>query len=110
MFFAEKKGNKSGELNNTMKLLASSIGGERALARKSPICAGRYNSTKANDVSSMLIWVDYTIMRLFSVQGAKLLLNISKCDGNIREACNISLSNDTSSGFDKCSRIMMDFR
>ena len=54
MFFAEKKGNKSGELNNTMKLLVSSIGGERALARKSPICAGRYNSTKANEVRSKI--------------------------------------------------------
>ena len=58
MFFAEKKGKKSGELNDTMKLLASSIGGEKALAKESPICAGRYNSTKANEVSSMLIWVD----------------------------------------------------
>ena len=53
MFFAGKKGDKSGDLNETMKLLVSSFGGERALARKSPICAGRYNSTKANDVSSM---------------------------------------------------------
>ena len=44
------------------------------------------------------------------MQGARLLLNISKCDGKIQEACNISLSNDTSSGFDACSAIMMDFR
>ena len=44
------------------------------------------------------------------MQGAKLLFNISKCDGKIQEACNISLSNDTSSGFEKCNRIMMDFR
>ena len=62
MFFAGKKGDKSGDFYDTMKLLVSSIGGERALARKSPICAGRYNSTKANDVSSMLIWVDLCIM------------------------------------------------
>ena len=41
-----------------MKLLASSIGGEKALAKESPICAGRYNSTKAEDVSSMLITGD----------------------------------------------------
>ena len=58
VFHAGKKGDKSGDLNNTMKLLVLSFGGERALARKSPICAGRYNSTKANDVSLMLIWVD----------------------------------------------------
>ena len=44
------------------------------------------------------------------MQGAKLLLNISKCDRKIREACNISLTNDTSTGFDTCSGIMMDFR
>ena len=62
VFFAGKKGNKSGDLNDTMKLLVSSIGGEKALARESPICAGRYNSTKANDVSSMLIWVNLCIM------------------------------------------------
>ena len=37
-------------MNATLKLLVDSFGGERALARKSPICAGRYNSTKANDV------------------------------------------------------------
>merc|ERR1711971_670209 len=78
---AGKKGDKSGDLNTTLKLLVESFGGERALARKSPICAGRYNSTKAND-------------------GARLLFNISKCDGKIKEACNISLSNDTSTGFD----------
>ena len=62
VFFAGKKGNKSGDLNDTMKLLVSSIGGEKALALESPICAGRYNSTKANDVSSMLICVDLCIM------------------------------------------------
>ena len=44
------------------------------------------------------------------MQGAKLLLNISKCDKKIQEACNISISKDTSSGFEKCSGIMMDFR
>ena len=44
------------------------------------------------------------------MQGARLLLNITKCDGKIKEACNISLSNDTSSGFDACSAIMMDYR
>ena len=58
MFYAGKKGDKSGDLNATMKLLVESFGGERALQRKSPICAGRYNSTKANDVSSILISVD----------------------------------------------------
>ena len=55
VFYAGKKGDKSGDLNTTLKLLVESFGGERALARKSPICAGRYNSTKANDVSSILI-------------------------------------------------------
>ena len=49
---AGKKGAKSGDMNATLKLLVDSFGGERALARKSPICAGRYNSTKANDVNS----------------------------------------------------------
>merc|ERR1719222_76734 len=88
---AGKNGDKSGDFNETMKLLNSSIGGGRALARNSPICAGRYNSTKAED-------------------GAKLLLNISKCDKKIQEACNISISKDTSSGFEECSGIMMDFR
>ena len=47
VFFAGKNGDKSGDFNETMKLLNSSIGGGRALARNSPICAGRYNSTKA---------------------------------------------------------------
>ena len=65
VFFAGKKGNKRGDLNDTMKLLVSSIGGEKALARESPICAGRYNSTKAKDVSSMLIWVNYCNMISF---------------------------------------------
>ena len=47
---------------------------------------------------------------LVLMQGARLLLNITKCDGKIKEACNISLTNDTSEGFDKCAGIMMDFR
>ena len=42
-------------MNATLKLLVESFGGERALARKSPICAGRYNSTKANDVRSFCL-------------------------------------------------------
>merc|ERR1712130_147549 len=88
---AGKKGGKSGDLNETIGYLKKSFGGDRALERNSPICAGRYNSTKAND-------------------GAKLLVNISKCEGKIQEACNISLSNDTSSGFDTCFGIMMDYR
>ena len=48
--------------------------------------------------------------QLVLMQGARLLLNITKCDGKIKEACNISLTNDTSEGFDKCAGIMMDFR
>ena len=52
---AGKKGAKSGDMNATLKLLVDSFGGERALARKSPICAGRYNSTKANDVISFCL-------------------------------------------------------
>ena len=54
VLYTGKKGGKSGDLNETMKLLVSSFGGERALARKSPICAGRYNSTKANEVRSKI--------------------------------------------------------
>ena len=38
-------------MNETLNLLVSSFGGATALKRKAPICAGRYNSTKANDVS-----------------------------------------------------------
>ena len=95
-------------MNATLKLLVDSFGGERALARKSPICAGRYNSTKANDVRLMCFFV--TFNDAIPPQGARLLLNISKCDGKITEACNISLTNDTSTGFDKCSGIMMDYR
>ena len=93
-------------MNATLKLLVESFGGERALARKSPICAGRYNSTKANDVRFIFV----TFNDANFPQGARLLLNISKCDGKITEACNISLTNDTSTGFDKCSGIMMDYR
>ena len=55
VFFAGKKGGKSGDLNETIGYLKNSFGGQRALDRGAPICAGRYNSTKANDVSSMLI-------------------------------------------------------
>ena len=95
-------------MNATLKLLVESFGGERALARKSPICAGRYNSTKANDVRFMCFFVTFNDANF--PQGARLLLNISKCDGKITEACNISLTNDTSTGFDKCSGIMMDYR
>ena len=62
MFFAGKKGDKSGDFYDTMKLLVSSIGGERALARKSPICAGRYNSTKANDVSSTMLVLNRSLL------------------------------------------------
>ena len=42
-------------MNETLNLLVSSFGGATALKRKAPICAGRYNSTKANDVSFQVI-------------------------------------------------------
>ena len=45
------KGNKSGSVNGTLDILVNVFGGKSALEKKSPICAGRYNSTKANEVS-----------------------------------------------------------
>ena len=51
LVISESKGNKSGNLNDTLKILVSVFGGKSALEKKSPICAGRYNSTKANEAS-----------------------------------------------------------
>ena len=51
MYSSGGKAGKKDFMNETLKLLVSSFGGEAALKRKAPICAGRYNSTKANDVS-----------------------------------------------------------
>ena len=45
------KGSKSGKLNATLNILVDVFGGKSALEKNSPICAGRYNSTKANEVS-----------------------------------------------------------
>ena len=39
-----------------------------------------------------------------------MAFNISKCREQIDEACNLSLATDTMNDFDKCNRIMMDFR
>ena len=51
LIISGSKGNKSGNLNGTLNLLVSVFGGASALKKGAPICAGRYNSTKANEVS-----------------------------------------------------------
>ena len=47
---AEKKREKSDDFETTRDYLVSSLGGERALANDSPICAGKVNTTRARDV------------------------------------------------------------
>ena len=51
LMISGSKGNKSGNLNGTLNLLVSVFGGASALKKGAPICAGRYNSTKANEAS-----------------------------------------------------------
>ena len=51
LFIPASKGSKSGKLNATLNILVDVFGGKSALEKNSPICAGRYNSTKANEVS-----------------------------------------------------------
>ena len=47
---AEKKREKSDDFETTRDYLVSSLGGEKALANDSPICAGKVNTTRARDV------------------------------------------------------------
>lgn len=85
------KAGKKAFMNETLRLLVSSFGGEAALKRKAPICAGRYNSTKAND-------------------GAKMLKNLSSCETQIDEACTVDHKSDVSSALDACNAKFLDFR
>ena len=43
--------NKSNKTNTSMTSLASSLGGSTAVASRSPICSGTYNSTTGNEVT-----------------------------------------------------------
>ena len=47
---AEKKREKSDDFETTRDYLVSSLGGGRALANDSPICAGKVNTTRARNV------------------------------------------------------------
>ena len=50
LLLAEKKREKSDDFETTRDYLVSSLGGEKALANHSPICAGKVNTTRARDV------------------------------------------------------------
>ena len=52
---AGTKRNKSSAVNETITYLTLAFGGKTALAKKSPICAGRYNSSKALEVGEVFI-------------------------------------------------------
>ena len=45
-----KKREKSDDFETTRDYLVSSLGGEKALANHSPICAGKVNTTRARNV------------------------------------------------------------
>ena len=49
-FFPVNKGTKSSTSNESLTLLGESLGGQSALRKNAPICAGRYNETKAKEV------------------------------------------------------------
>ena len=50
LHLAEKKRNKSDDFETTRDYLVLSLGGEKALANDSPICAGKVNTTEARNV------------------------------------------------------------
>ena len=50
LILAENKRNKSDGFETTRDYLVSSLGGEKALANDSPICAGKVNTTRARNV------------------------------------------------------------
>ena len=100
---AGAKQKKSSAVNETITYLTSAFGGETALARKSPICAGRYNSSKAQEVGEVLIF-------FILPQGARLLLNISRCDEEIQAACNITRTANSSDAVAGCYRVMLEYR
>merc|ERR1712106_1185102 len=88
---AGKKGNKSSTTNASLDLLSGSLGGINALSKSSPICAGRYNESKA-------------------IEGAKIFRNMTMCDKMIAEACNFSLPTSENTEVNKCNKVMGDFR
>merc|ERR1712013_695814 len=88
---AGNKGNKSSKTNASLTLLANSLGGTKSLTKSAPICAGRYNESKA-------------------IEGMKVFQNMSKCDRLVSEACDIKLSTNESSDVAKCNKVMGEFR
>ena len=50
LLLAVKKREKSDDFETTRDYLVSSLGGEKALANHSPICAGKVNTTRARNV------------------------------------------------------------
>jgi hypothetical protein len=56
-----KKGNKSGNMDRSMEFLAESLGGNSSVKKNAPICAGRYNESKAMEVSSKFVHISIKI-------------------------------------------------
>ena len=90
-----------------MNYLLNALGGETALTKHSPICAGRYNQTMGTKVS-----IDYRLFILLNLlsKGFQLYVNMTTCDSLIKEKCSFQLSENESGALDTCMDIMYDFR